>query len=195
MLDAATVILGHQEPSEELSASCTLSAKSSTFLYDNVELIFMPDSYSTGYWEGTVEARQYDGQGNLVAEYLANVTGEAPDGTTPLTTTYEHVLYSFDKDPTIRVKIGADPEQPDGPSLGLKSNQNGDLAGQQAQLSTREWLGGWSDWGKCTGTACVAAGAGCAAGNLIDAEIGWLPCTAIGCVGGAVLCTWGTLWK
>lgn len=126
MLEAATVILAHGEPDQALAPACTLSERSSTFTYDNVNLIFMPDAYSAGYWDGTVEALQYDSQGTLVAEYLADVTGEAPDGATPLTTTYQHLLYSFDKDHTIRVKLTTPPQEPGGSSLGVKAEKAGE---------------------------------------------------------------------
>ena len=195
MLDAATIVLAHGEPHEALSPSCTLSEQTSTFYYDNVKLIFIPDAYSAGYWDGTVEALQYDSQGSLAAEYLADVTGEAPDETTPLTTTYQHLLYSFDRDHSIRVKVTTPQGNPDGTSLGTKSGAPRTETYKDYLLPKVEWLGGWGDWAKCTGAGCVAAGVGCGVGNVIDEEIGWLPCTAVGCIGSAVWCTWGTLWK
>jgi len=101
------------------------------------------------------------------------------------TVTYQHVLYSFDKNSTIRVKVGAESEQPDGANLSPKTDQAGDLEGNEPRLSTLAWLGGWSEWGKCTGAWCVGAAGGCAVGAAISAEVGWLPCTAIGCIAGA----------
>jgi hypothetical protein len=192
MFDAATVILARGEPDQALAPACTLSEESSTFYYDNVKLIFIPDAYSAGYWDGTVEALQYDSQGNLVSEFLADVTGQAPDATTPLTVTYEYVRYAIDKGSRIFVKVGSGP---DGAHLGLKAGTAGGLGTKEAQISTREWLGGWGAWAKCTGAWCIGAAVGCGVGNAIDGEIGWLPCTSIGCIGSAIGCTHGSLWK
>ena len=124
-LDAATVIEAQAIPDAPAFALSDSFLESSTTVYaDSVELILIPDAYSTGYWDGTVDARQYDSAGNVVAEYLADVTGTAPDGTTPLTVTYQHVLNYFDRREPIKLDISPAPEIPDLPGQRPSADQN-----------------------------------------------------------------------
>ena len=197
-LEAATVISGTVIRSNSVAASSALPVTAtSTISGDDVEITFIPNTYYYGYWDGTVDAKRYDGYGNLLDEYIGNVTGESADPSYGLDCTYEDPTYGYDSGGD----FGGGPS--DNQELMMSIPEKGerhpvlpghDTVRGSGPVSVKRWLGHWGGWAKCSGAWCAGAAAGCGVANAMDAEIGWLPCTAVGCIGGAIGCTYGTLW-
>jgi hypothetical protein len=201
--EAATVISGTAVRSSSVTSSSLPFGATATISGDDIEITFIPNTYSYGYWDGTVDAKRYDGNGNMLDEYIGNVTGESADPSSGLDCVYEDVVYGYDAGGDYGDGGGGGggpyelsvPNPDKGERHRMLPGGHDGVRASGGTVNINKWLGHWGGWGKCAGAWCGGAAAGCAVGNAIDGEIGWLPCTAVGCIGGAIGCTYGTLWN
>ena len=173
----------------------------------SVEIIFVPN-YSVGNeWQGSIIANRYDEYGNLVEQYVAESVLTTPD---PNYYTwdeiYEAPVYGGEVQEPISepgmytdYEWGNTREQQPMDYQYVAGKNGADLragakvvkAGYAAQTRRARVRA----WARCSFAWCGGAAVACVGVNLWNAEILAGPCFAVGCVGSAIGCTWGTLWQ
>lgn len=169
----------------------------------NVEIIFVP-YHSVDYeWQGTVIANRYDDYGNLAEQYVAESVITMPDPNTySWDEIYEAPVYGGEVQPPVDepgmytdYNWGSTREQqPEtymyvAKSAGARDGAKVVKAGLQTRRARVR------AWARCSFAWCGGAGVACVAVNIWNAELLAGPCFAIGCITGAIGCTWGTLWQ